>query len=345
MFHQTEKCLRKRIETLIVPTDEQKHEIIINKIREITTNQRPILVIVKSIEESLQLPNKLKIQNIRHYLLNDAQAEDEDFIVDRAGNCGAVTIATNTAGRGTDIRLEKMAIENGGLHVILAFMPINMRVECQGLRRAGRQGQPGSCQIIFSDRKYAKQNPVATDDVMEAVYKKLSEDVATESNNRIMHTQREQKIFGILTKYFDYIANIRQFLEGPQGEQLLNTFGGENLKNQFDSESILNDLSFKWSKFYTHLSNRDTIVNDNMFEEFKEKYENENQVLGLAFNDYLANLHDGNSICSSSIDDSSIESNSISSSIDYNSRSSSKEGYNFRNKIEEFSGSKPIHKI
>jgi len=61
-----------------------------------------------------------------------------------------VTVATNTAGQGTDIVLSQEAYNNGGLHVIFSFSPQNLRVECQGLGRCGRQGSPGTCEIVIS---------------------------------------------------------------------------------------------------------------------------------------------------------------------------------------------------
>lgn len=123
-------CHRKRNETLIVSTDDEKHELIIEKIKEITKQKRPILVIVLTINESQQLSDKLRSRNIKHFLLNDVQAECEDYIIACAGKCGA--------GRGTDIKLEKFTVECGGLHVVIAFFPVNLRVECQNLGWAGR---------------------------------------------------------------------------------------------------------------------------------------------------------------------------------------------------------------
>ena len=86
------------------------------------------------------------------------QKEDEDYIIAKAGEEGAVTVATNTAGRGTDIILSPAVKTNGGLHVVFCFYPTNSRVEDQGLGRAGRQGQLGSCQLIISkeDTEYTK---------------------------------------------------------------------------------------------------------------------------------------------------------------------------------------------
>jgi preprotein translocase subunit SecA len=81
--------------------------------------------------------------------LNEIQKEDEDYIVSKAGLSNSVVVATNTAGRGTDIILSPEAKKDGGLHVIFAFYPANSRVEDQGLGRAGRQGQMGSCEVII----------------------------------------------------------------------------------------------------------------------------------------------------------------------------------------------------
>jgi preprotein translocase subunit SecA len=78
-------------------------------------------------------------------VLNEVQKEDEDYIISKASLSNSLVIATNTAGRGTDIILTPEVKKNAGLHVIFTFYPANSRVEDQGLGRAGRQGQPGSC--------------------------------------------------------------------------------------------------------------------------------------------------------------------------------------------------------
>ncbi|HMT03185.1 MAG TPA: helicase-related protein, partial [Burkholderiales bacterium] len=77
--------------------------------------------------------NKSAIQ-----LLNDMQHEEEEFIVEKAGNKSIITIATNAAGRGTDISLSQDVINKEGLHVIFTFFPSNERIEAQGAGRAGR---------------------------------------------------------------------------------------------------------------------------------------------------------------------------------------------------------------
>ena len=240
-----------RNETSIVPTEDEKHELIIDKIKEVTKQRRPILVIVLTISESQRLSEKLRSRNIKHFVLNDVQVEDEDFIIDRVGKCGAVTVATNTAGHGTDIRLEKMAADCGGLHVIISFFfPVNLRVECQGLRRAGRQGQPGSCQIIFSSDIFAGDIPTVSEDILRIIYEDRTETVQRYSSKRLQFVQKENLIFNVLINFF---KQMRAFLESPQGEQLIRFNGGEYLGNHYDSESILNDLSLKWSQFYTSI--------------------------------------------------------------------------------------------
>ena len=245
--------------------------------------------------------------------MNDVQVEGEDYIIDRAGKCGAVTIATNTAGRGTDIKLEKMAIESGGLHVIIGFFPVNLRVECQNLGRAGRQGQQGSCQIIFSSEIFAGPQPIACDEIMKIIYDTRTERVRKYSEQRLAFVQKEHLIFDVLTKYFNYYRQMRAFLESPRGEKLIRINGGEKLGNHYDSESILSDLSKKWSQFYTRLSNGEIELNDNLFDYFKNQYELKMSILTNAFNeciqkdDILENADKSNSIDRTTIPSDSLD--------------------------------------
>lgn len=142
-------CRRERWPTRVFPTQEQKWQAMLESVCEVCRT-RAVLILVPNILESLGFSQLLAEHQIHHQVFNDRQKEDEVFLIHKAGQKGAVTVATNTAGRGTDIKLSPALLETGGLHVIFGCMPVNLRVECQGLGRSGRQGQPGSNQIFIA---------------------------------------------------------------------------------------------------------------------------------------------------------------------------------------------------
>lgn len=124
-------------------------QAIINMAVDKSIHGQPVLILLRTIKESIELSNLFTQHRILHQVLNEQQDEDEDYLIGRAGMSGTITLATNTAGRGTDILLSADSKNAGGLHVIFAFYPANLRVEDQGLGRAGRQGQPGTCCLLL----------------------------------------------------------------------------------------------------------------------------------------------------------------------------------------------------
>ena len=140
-------------------TEEEKYEAIIKDISEYHQKGNPILVGTISVENSELLSNKLNQQNIPHRVLNAKQNQQEAEIISQAGKMGAVTIATNMAGRGTDIVLgglpentenRKQVVESGGLHVVGTERHESRRIDNQLRGRSGRQGDPGSSQFFLS---------------------------------------------------------------------------------------------------------------------------------------------------------------------------------------------------
>jgi preprotein translocase subunit SecA len=111
---------------------------------------RPILIGTRSVVASHEVSAILRERGIDHALLNAMQDREEAEIVTRAGQPGAVTVATNMAGRGTDIRLGRGVAESGGLHVVLTEYHESRRLDRQLFGRSGRQGDPGSCEAVVS---------------------------------------------------------------------------------------------------------------------------------------------------------------------------------------------------
>ena len=135
---------------LIYKTKREKYNAVIEKVTELSLAGRPVLIGTNSVEISELLSKMLNIRKIKHNVLNAKMHKKEADIVAEAGNPGIVTIATNMAGRGTDIKLSQIVKDAGGLAIIGTERHDSRRVDRQLRGRSGRQGDPGSSQFYVS---------------------------------------------------------------------------------------------------------------------------------------------------------------------------------------------------
>ncbi len=145
-----EPVIRDDKEDLIFRTKREKYNASIDKIREYHEKGQPVLVGTTSVDVSETLSRMLKRANIPHNVLNAKQHARESEIVQMAGRPGAVTVATNMAGRGTDIKLTPEVKEKGGLAILGTERHESRRIDLQLRGRAGRQGDPGESQFFVS---------------------------------------------------------------------------------------------------------------------------------------------------------------------------------------------------
>lgn len=141
---------RKDEDDLIYRTTREKFNGIAEEIQKLTQAGRPVLVGTTNVEVSELIGRMLSMKGIKHQVLNAKQHQREADIVAEAGRAGAVTIATNMAGRGTDIKLSPEVIAAGGLAIIGSERHDSRRIDRQLRGRAGRQGDPGSSQFFIS---------------------------------------------------------------------------------------------------------------------------------------------------------------------------------------------------
>lgn len=144
------KLQRIELPTRYLPTEEEKMQAIVADVLEVHRTGRPVLVGTRSIAKSEILARHFIAAGVEHEVLNARQIEREAEIVSRAGEQGRVTVATNMAGRGTDIKLTDEVRNLGGLHVIGSEMHESSRIDQQLFGRCGRQGDPGSTQLYLS---------------------------------------------------------------------------------------------------------------------------------------------------------------------------------------------------
>ncbi len=142
--------IRQDLDDAVYKTKKEKFKAVVDEIKEIHETGAPILVGTIAIETSEMLSGMLRRQGIKHNVLNAKFHEQEAAIIAEAGVHGAVTIATNMAGRGTDIKLDDEARAAGGLHIIGTERHESRRIDNQLRGRSGRQGDPGQSQFFIS---------------------------------------------------------------------------------------------------------------------------------------------------------------------------------------------------
>ena len=142
--------IRKDKNDLVFKTAEEKFEAVVKKIKELHKIGQPVLVGTTSVEKSEYLSHLLKKEKIPHTVLNAKNHEKEAQIIAQAGKRGAVTVATNMAGRGVDIKIDDEVRKLGGLYIIGTERHESRRIDNQLRGRSGRQGDPGESQFYLS---------------------------------------------------------------------------------------------------------------------------------------------------------------------------------------------------
>lgn len=238
---------RKDMPDLVFKTQEAKYKAIVEEIKETHENGTPVLVGTVSIEKSELLSKLLKKAGVPHQVLNAKYHEKEAEIISHAGEKGMVTIATNMAGRGTDIKLEEGIGEVGGLKVIGTERHESRRIDNQLRGRSGRQGDDGESRFFVSLEDDLMR--IFAGDRLQGVVGKLGlEDEAIESrmvSNTIESAQRkvEGNNFDARKNVLQYddVMNQQRTIIYKQRAQVLE---GEDLKEQIVSmvKDIVNGL-------------------------------------------------------------------------------------------------------
>ncbi|MCC7092950.1 MAG: SEC-C domain-containing protein [Ignavibacteriaceae bacterium] len=143
-------CVRDDTDDSIYKTKREKYNAVIEKIEELKKEGRPVLVGTTSVEVSETISRMLKRKGVQHNVLNAKQHQREAEIVAHAGEISAVTIATNMAGRGTDIKLGAGVKDRGGLYILGTERHESRRIDRQLRGRSGRQGDPGTSKFYLS---------------------------------------------------------------------------------------------------------------------------------------------------------------------------------------------------
>eukprot|EP00796_Vickermania_ingenoplastis_P009725 gene9725-6813_t len=255
-------CLRQRFPTRVFPTSKGKQEAVVRSALA-KSRSTSVLILVPTILESNQLVALVKKlappSPVCCLVLNETQREDEEFVLLKASQVGTILVATNTAGRGTDIRPSAEVLQNGGLHVIYGAFPPNLRVECQGLGRSARQGQPGSNQMFISlDEVLVKsllgQSYYFCETNMEDCVKEL-------------YVARARQIKSI-SEYRNFFTDQRELsktiftMKNTKTVSILNAFTlSSSLPLKLSVEELLQRLRecfrLLWVIFYTQLSDKD----------------------------------------------------------------------------------------
>ena len=239
------KLARKDLTDRIYGTEKAKFKAIAQEVKRLHTKGQPVLIGTVSIEKNEALGNLLKKSGIEHQVLNAKNNEREAKIVEQAGEKGAVTLATNIAGRGTDIVLGDGVKDLGGLFVLGSERHESRRIDNQLRGRAGRQGDPGVTQFFVSTEDDLMR--IFGGDRIKKIMERLSVDDETPIENRMISKSLEgaqKKVEGFhfdqrksVVKYDDVINRHRKAVYAMRREILRSSDISKRIKILVDEEA------------------------------------------------------------------------------------------------------------
>lgn len=233
--------IRKDHPDVVFETMRDKEDALVDEIRQVHGTGQPLLVGTASVQESERLSVRLNAEGVQHRVLNARNDEEEAGIIARAGRRNAVTISTNMAGRGTDIRLEEGVAELGGLYVIGTNKHENRRIDNQLRGRAGRQGDPGSSRFF-----------VSYEDPLLVKYSGGDSDLRREPD-RVQRIAEGQHLAlrKFLHKYETYVEEHRRAIQRRRQEILTGTAPSRTELERLVSLATIDDL---WSEYLAALA-------------------------------------------------------------------------------------------
>lgn len=311
--------MRKDYDDAVFKTRREKFEAVVREVKKPYEKGQPVLVGTIAIETSECLSKMLKKEHIPHKVLNAKYVEQEAEIIEKAGQYRAITIATNMAGRGTDIKLDEDAKKAGGLRIIGTERHESRRIDNQLRGRSGRQGDPGESKFYLSleddlmrlfgsDKMIPVFEKVGVEEGDEIYHKMLSKSIEN------AQTKIEHNNFGIREQLlkFDEINNEQRELIYAERDQILDN---ENLKililemmdsvveeivnkNDTSKEENLKDLIIEIHQMIPMKINKDELTKINkkelvskleqdvrtFYSEFEKQFDNEEIVRGLERN-------------------------------------------------------------
>jgi preprotein translocase subunit SecA len=260
----------KRIDKndLIYKSEREKFEAVCNKIKQLHEKGQPVLVGTASIEKSEKLHSILVSKKIPHTVLNAKQHEKEGKIIADAGQKGAVTIATNMAGRGVDIKLTKEILDLGGLAIIGTERHESRRIDNQLRGRAGRQGDVGESQFYLSLEDNLLR--IFGSDKIKGIMERLGIEEGEHIESRMVTRAVENAQKKVEAMHFESRKHLLEYDDvANQQRKVIYSFRNDLLKTDYNIDSKLEENRIEYIQ---NLLSNAHIIKGMPFEDFDLDY-------------------------------------------------------------------------
>ncbi len=244
---------RKDLNDIVFKTEEEKFEAVVKKVKELHKKGQPVLIGTTSVQKSEYLSQLLKKEKIPHTVLNAKHHEKEAEIIAKAGEKGAVTVATNMAGRGVDIKISDEVRELGGLYIIGTERHESRRIDNQLRGRAGRQGDPGVSQFYLSLEDDLLR--IFGSDRIKNIMDKLGIERGEHIDSKIVTRAIEKAQKKVETMHFEARKHILKYDDvANEQRKVIYKFRDQILDKSFDIESKIDEMRKEFVEYILEMS-------------------------------------------------------------------------------------------